>query len=262
MLTDHFHMTEMPFSEHLPLTRIYRDQRILQGMARLRYLQNGGTIALLTGETGVGKSCLLKFFVNSLTDNVYKPIYLHVTNIKSTSLLKLIVTKMGEIPAHTKELLFGQIIDRAQRSEATTILLIDECHLLSSDALTDLRLLVSSALEEQPPLKIILSGQDTVRKQLHRACHKDLADRISVKYHLHALTPAQTQSYIDHHMSCVGANDKIFEPEVKSMIHEYTSGIPRRINNIALACLIHACHENLKKITTDIFTHAARECQI
>jgi general secretion pathway protein A len=262
MFTNHFNMREIPFSERVPVDRIFRDQRILQGLARLQYLQTGGTIALVTGETGVGKSCLLKLFINSLTDNSYKTVYLHITNIRATSLLKLIVSGMGEIPAHTKELLFSQIIDRAHRTDATTILLIDECHLLTSDALVDLRLLVSSALDEQPTLKIILSGQEAIRKQLQRSCHKDLSDRISVKYHLHSLTQAQTYAYIDYQMDRAGSNDKVFEPEVKSMIHEYTNGIPRQINNIAIACLIQAALDNVKKVTTTIFAQAARECQI
>lgn len=262
MFTHHFNMSDLPFRERVPVSRIFQDQRVKQGLARLQYLQLDGTIALITGETGVGKSCLLKLFIKSLTENHYKPLYLHVTSIRTTSLPKLIVSGMGEIPKHTKEKVFSQIIDKAYSSDATTLLLIDESHLLTSEALVDLRLLVSSALDEYPPLKIILSGQSTIRKQLHRSCHKDLADRISVKYHLHSFTQTQTHNYLDFQMQSVGSNDKVFEPEVKSLIHEYANGVPRQINNIAVSCLIKAASEGTQKVNQEIFTQAVRECHI
>lgn len=262
MFTDHFHMNEQPFVERLPIPRILEDERIRQGRMRLNYLLECGTIALLTGDTGVGKSSLLKLFMESLAGNHYLSVYIHITHIKTTSLLKLIVAGLGEIPKNTKERLFSQILDKTRTNDATSILIIDEAHLLSSDSLTDLRLLVSSALDQQPPLKIVLSGQENLRRQLRQTCHTDLAQRISVKYHLSSLSQAQTHAYLDFQMQSVGSNDKVFDPEVKTLIHEYSNGIPRQINNIATACLIQASSLNTHKITQSIFTQALRESQI
>lgn len=262
MFIHHFHMTEQPFVERIPAQRIFQDERIRQGLTRLNYLLECGTIALLTGDTGVGKSCLLKLFLEPLGNNHYHPVYLHITHIKTTSLLKLVVSGMGEIPKNTKERVFSQILDKAKSMDATTILIIDEAHLLSSETLTDLRLLVSSALDEFPPLKIVLSGQEGIRRQLRQSCHTDLAHRISVKYHLPSFTQGQTHAYLDYQMQTVGSNEKVFEPEVKTLIHEYSNGVPRQINNIATACLIQAAALNTHKITQNIFTQAIRECQI
>lgn len=262
MFTDNFKMSHQPFLERIPVERIWQDERMTQGLSRLQYMLHSGTIALLTGQTGVGKSSLLKLFLQSLSVNHYHPVYLHLTHIKTTSLLKLIVSGMGEIPSNTKERLFSQILDKSQKSEATTIVLIDESHLLSSDALTDLRLLVSSALGETAPLRIILAGQDALRHQLRQSCHLDLTQRICVRYHMPALTQEQTIAYLDYQMKSVGSNDKVFEPEVKSLIYEYSCGVPRQINNIATACLIQATAHSSQKVTQAIFTTAIRECQI
>ena len=49
-------------------------------------------------------------------------------------------------------------------------------------------------------------------------------------------------------MKSVGSTDKVFEPESKGLVHEYASGIPRQINNIATACLINAASKDLKKV--------------
>ncbi len=263
MFLNHFHMTDQPFVERIPSDRISHDERMGQGINRLKFfLFSQANIALLTGETGVGKSCLLKLFLSSFPDNRYQPVYLHLTHLKTAGLLKLIVSSMGEIPKNTKANLFTQILDKSQRSDATTLLILDEAHLIPSDGLIDLRLLVSSALSDHQSLKIILSGQDELRSQLRRTCHLPLANRISVKYHLPAFSQHQTHAYLDYQMQTVGSNDKVFEPEVKTLIHEFSNGIPRQINNIATACLIQAASQNTHKITQAIFSQAVRECQI
>jgi general secretion pathway protein A len=255
-------MSTQPFLERMPVERIWQNERTDQALVRLQYMLHTGTIALVTGQTGVGKSLLLKMFLQTLSANHYNPVYLHITQIKAVSFLKGIVAEMGEVPKHTKERVFSQILDKAAKTEATTVIIVDECQFLSDEALTDLRLLVSSALGDTPPIKIVLSGQEQIRQQLRRACLLDLAQRICVRYNLSALTQDQTIAYLDYQMRTAGSNDKVFEPEVKKLIHEYAGGIPRQINNIATLCLLQAVTQNTQKITRAIFATAVRESQI
>ena len=262
MFTTYFKMTRHPFCERTPINQILKDERITQGLARLEYLAQEGTIALLTGPTGVGKSSLLKLFLHSLSKNQFHPLYLHLTHLSSVSFLKLIVHGLGEIPKRGKERLFLQILDKAQTNELSTLLVIDEAHLLDPDAMTDLRLLVSSALEEMPPLKIILSGQETLRDQLKRSAHSDLVHRICVRYQMPPFSKDQTAAYIDFQLQQTGASEKTFEPEVKSLIHDYTRGIPRQINNLATACLIQAASRKTQRITEDLFHETLGEFQL
>ncbi len=262
MFTTHFKMTRHPFCERTPVEGILKDERISQGLARLEYLASEGTIALLTGPTGVGKSSLLKLFLSSLSRNQFHPLYLHLTHLSSGAFLKLIVARLGEVPRRGKETLFLQILEKAKAGELSTLLLVDEAHLLDPDALTDLRLLVSSALEEVPPFKIILAGQDSLRDQLKRSVHGDLVQRISVRYQLPPLTKDQTEAYIDFQMRQAGASQKIFEPEVKSLIHDYAGGIPRQINNLATACLIQAAARNTQKVQEPLFHETLVEFQL
>ena len=259
MFTTHFKMTAQPFCERTPVERLRRDERIKEGLARLEYLAQDGTIALVTGPTGVGKSSLIKLFVHSLSRNRYQPVYMDLTNLNATSFLKLIVSSLGEVPLRGKERLYLQILGKAKKTELTTLLIIDEAHLTDSDALTDLRLLVSSGLEDQTHLKILLSGQDSLRRQLKRDCHTDLVHRISVRYHLSPLSPEQTSSYIDFQMKKAGASEKIFEEEAKQFIHDFGCGIPRQINNIATACLMNAASKNQQKVTAALVNDTAVE---
>ena len=262
MFTAHFKMTAQPFSENTPAERILKDERITEGLARLKYLATAGTLALLSGPTGVGKSSLLKLFFSSLSGNRFQPAYLYLTRVGGNGLLKLIVSAMGETPRYSKDRLFLQIIQKAQQSEPTTLLVLDEAQLISPEALTDLRLLLSSLDEDGPPLKMILSGQETLRHQLKRSCHAPLVHRISVRYHMPPMNPEQTAAYIDHHMSAAGASEKVFEPEAKSLIHDYAGGLPRQVNNIATACLINAAAANLQKINEPTVNQTMAEFQL
>jgi general secretion pathway protein A len=259
MFTNHFKMTDQPFAERIPINNILNNDVISQGMARLKYMKLFGEIALITGQTGIGKSTLIKLFLSGLDSNQYLPIYIHFTHVEASSLLKLIVSELGEVPRLTKERVFLQIIDKVKKSNLTTILIIDEAHLLKNDALTDLRLLISSPLEEKPILKIILTGQNSIKNTLKQSIHLDFASRISVYYNLKSFSKTQTSSYIDAQLKSVNASDMIFDPDVKNLIHDYSSGIPRQINNIATACLLNAASQNLQKINTTLLNQTMSE---
>lgn len=261
MYVTHFKMTAQPFQERAPIGQILKDDRVQQGLARLNFLKDQGNIALITGATGVGKSILIKLFLNSLNRSLYQTVYIHFTHVKNTSLLKLIASGLGEVPRLSKERVFGQILEKTLNSELTTILLIDEGQLLQSDALTDLRLLVSSALEK-PPFKLLLVGQEKLRNQLQRTRHTDLLQRINIRYHLSPLSRSQTIDYIDFQMKSVEASEKIFDPEVKNAIYDYTHGIPRQINNIASTCLLNAAVQNVQRVDEYLFAQAMNEFQL
>lgn len=262
MFTTHFKMTDHPFNERVPIGGIFRDERMTQGTARLEFLKEYATLGLITGDEGVGKSSLIRLYIDSLGKNRYRPLYIHLTRLNALSLLKLLVSTMGEAPARGKERVFLQILNKTKSKDITTILLIDEAQLLASEALIDLRLLISSAIDDSSRLKIVLIGHSTIKKELTRSCHSALVQRMTVHYHIPPLTISQTNQYIDFHMRRVGSSDKVFETEVKNDIHEYARGIPRLINNLATVCLLNAAANNSQKVTTAILLKTIDEFNI
>ena len=261
MYLDHFQFKHQPFCERAAVTALWQDQRAEEGLARLNHLISHGVLGLLTGPSGVGKSALLKRFLNGLSQQC-ETVYCHLTHLSSSGLLKLVATQLGERPRHGKERLYEQILQRAVRAEGSLLLVFDEAHLLSADSLTDLRLLVSSALEVGPPLKLLLAGQESLRATLKRSQHADLLNRVSVRFHMRALTREQTVRYVDFQLSQAGGDAQIMDDSVKGLIHDFTGGIPRAINSLATACLIHAWGKKLARIDDDVFQHAAGEFQL
>jgi general secretion pathway protein A len=261
MFFDHFQFTAHPFAENPPVEWILRDPRMNEALARLRFFQEQGSMALIIGATGVGKSSLLRLFIHELPPNRYLPLYLHLTPINATAFLRLIVTHLGEAPRIGKDRLFLQIIDRIRQHDKSTLLMIDEAHMLDPRALTDLRLLISS-MAEKLPLTIILCGQESLRQTLRRASHADLVHRIPVRFFLKPLTKDQTAAYIDNRLTLAGGSPTVFDPETKGMIHDYTGGVPRQINNVATACLINGAAQNLKKITEPLVNQTMAELHL
>ena len=262
MYLNHFKMIDMPFSEKPPIDGILKDDRINRGLAHISFLASNGILGLITGIAGVGKSTLIRLFIDAYKTKSFNLIYLHHTHLKSLPFLKILVTALGEIPAHGKEKVFNQIQNKIKNNNLSTIVLIDEAHLLDSDAFIDLRLLVSSAVEASDGLKIVLFGHSDIKKELKRSRHESLHQRITIKYQLSPMTESQTRQYINFQLRRVNSSEKIFEEEVKNDIHKYARGIPRIVNNIATACLINAYIENQQKINNGILLKTLKDIEI
>ncbi len=90
--------------------------------------------------------------------------------------------------------------------------------------------------------------------------HEPLAQRIQVRYHLGQMAKDETRSYIVHHLKTAGAKSALFTDSIMSRIHAHSKGIPRVINNLALACMIDAASrkmdlvsdENLERVISDL----------
>ena len=103
-----------------------------EGLARLEYLVSQGLLGLLTGPSGVGKSALLKRFLQGLAPQRCEDVYCHQTHLSALGLLKRLVTQLGEVPRQYKDQVYQQILERVQRVEGTLLLVFDEAHLLST----------------------------------------------------------------------------------------------------------------------------------
>jgi len=257
MFLKHFSLNDHPFIENPPVDWLLRDPRIQEAMARLSFFLQQADIALIIGQTGVGKSSLIKILLNEIPQNQFHPLYFHLTPLNANAFLRMIVFQLGEKPKMGKDRLLLQILDKIQQNEKTSLFIIDEAHLIDPQVLTDLRVLISSLAK--PSLKILLCGQEGLSIILKRSAHTDLVHRITVKVFLKTLSKDQTAAYIDNRIHRAGGNQKLFDPEAKALIHDYTGGLPRQINNVASACLIHAASLNQKRITESIVTQTMSE---
>jgi len=261
MFLDHFSLLSHPFAENPPIDWLLRDEHTDRALAGLKFFRQQGAMALIIGQTGPGKSSLLRLFLHELPHNRYHTLYLHLSALNANAFLRLVVTKLGEKPQLGKDRMLLQILERVEQNDKCTLFIIDEAHLLEPKTLVDLRVLISS-IDENLSLKILLCGQEKLSQTLKRSSHADLRHRINLRFSLHPMSRDTTLLYIDSRIKKAGGQEKIFEPAAKDIIHDYTGGVPRQVNNVCTACLLNGAAQGVKMITEALVNETMAELQL
>ena len=263
MFMTHFKMTQQPFQEYPSIEGFFSHEAFSQGVARLTYFASGQSdVALLTADSGLGKSSLIRSFLHHQTQQAFNPVSIGFTGLSGHAFLRSMVSSLGEAPAAQKDVLFQQIMKKtAAANKGPTLFLLDNAHLLCNEALVDLQLLLS-ANQERINIKLIFIAHQELKKRFKETQHKSLAQRIALMCSLDSFDEALTHQYIDFQMRFAGSNDRVFEDNVKSDIQQYTHGCPRLINNLATHCLIGAAIKQVKIIDRTLLQQALNECPL
>jgi general secretion pathway protein A len=139
------------------------------------------------------------------------------------------------------------------------IVIVDEAQNLSAEVLEQVRLLTNLETPTQKLLQIILIGQPELRELLDRTDLRQLAQRITGRYHLEPLSREETRGYIRHRLRVAGATDEIFTPSALSEVHRLSAGIPRVINVTCDRALLGAYTQEKRKVSAALVRLAAGE---
>src|SRR5271169_4852065 len=139
------------------------------------------------------------------------------------------------------------------------IVLVDEAQNLSIEVLEQVRLLTNLETATQKLLQIILIGQPELRELLDRTDLRQLAQRITGRYHLKPLSREETQGYVRHRLRVAGAAGEIFTHAALREVHRVSSGIPRVINVCCDRALLGAYTQEIRKVTPALVRRAAGE---
>ena len=101
-------------------------------------------------------------------------------------------------------------------------------------------MLTNAEMDSRATFACLLLGQPTLRRKLRQGVFAALDQRIAVRYAIGGLTPAETQSYVQHHLALAGRSDTLFSDDAVALIHEVSRGLPRQVNNLAVSALIAA----------------------
>ena len=150
------------------------------------------------------------------------------------------------------------VVARMPRGGAI-IVIVDEAQNLSAEVLEQVRLLTNLETPTQKLLQIILIGQPELRELLDRNDLRQLAQRITGRYHLKPLSREETQGYVRHRLRVAGASGEIFTPARLREVHRLSSGIPRVINVGCDRALLGAYTQETRKVTAALVRRAASE---
>ncbi len=237
MYKEYFGFKEAPFSI-VPSSRyLYLSQRHKEAMLHLQAgLGDGGGFAMLTGEVGTGKTTVAKAMLANL-DHSTKAAFLLNPTFSSQDLLESICDEYGlEYPEGASLKKLHQIIHEFLKRNSVlgnqTLLVIDEAQHLDPDVLEQLRLLTNLETETRKLLKVLLVGQPELQTLLQTTQLRQLAQRITGRYHLLPLDINETADYIAFRIHTAGGMDPLFDRSSCKKIADVSHGIPRIINLI------------------------------
>jgi len=251
MYAAYFGLKHEPFSIAPDPRYLFMSERHREALAHLLYgLGGGGGFVLLSGEIGTGKTTVCRLFLEQIPPDC-NVAYIFNPKLTVIELLQsvcdefhiAVAPKDSALPPTVKDYLdpLNDFLLQAHAAGRNNVLIIDEAQNLSAEVLEQLRLLTNLETRERKLLQIILIGQPELRNMLARPELEQLGQRVIARYHLDALTPAETEQYIQHRLEVAGLDRALpFERSAFARIHQLSRGVPRRINLLCDRALLGA----------------------
>ena len=254
MYENYWGLTSLPFQIVSDPEKYFPSSVHEEARSRISYaIRYGKGAALFTGEVGMGKTTVTNVVAKKLTDKNIDLAMITNPLLCVNDFLKEILYQMKvKSSASSKLDLIHEINDKLLsnfHNGKTTVLMIDEAHLITDmQILEEIRLLLNYQYDGNFLLTVILVGQPELRKIVRNIT--PLEQRLTIKFHLRNLSFEGTKDYILYRLDLAGGRDSIFTLDAIKLVHEYSNGIPRKINQICDMALLVTSYE--KKLNVDV----------
>ncbi|WP_163936859.1 ExeA family protein [Paraferrimonas sp. SM1919] len=268
MFQNFFGLTDNPFSIAPNPNYLYLSERHQDALAHLSYgLGERGGFVLLTGEVGTGKTTMSRYLLKRLPENTDVAL---ITN-PSLSARELLQSICDELKVdYQPEASIKQLTDAISAfmlenndKGRHTVVIIDEAQHLSAELLEQLRLLTNLETDTRKLLQVILIGQPELQHLLARQELRQLAQRITARYHLLPLNVDELKKYVEHRLTIAGSDiaQEVFSEGAIKVLHQACGGIPRLANLICERAMLAAYSDDTLVVTKQMVQQAQQEVQ-
>ncbi|MCD6249062.1 MAG: ExeA family protein [candidate division Zixibacteria bacterium] len=251
-----FGLKRFPFDKNIKPSDALDTEPLKECLARLEYIKRRGGILLLTGDPGVGKTLVLRRYVQNLNENLFKTYYTPLSTLSRSDILYHLNRMLGLPHRLSKSAVYSQIqktlLESREQLGKTVLLIIDEAHLLQTGPLEELRLLTNFKMDSYDPFILVLSGQSDLRRVMEFAVMEPFNQRIAIRYHMPGLSPDQSKLYVTHHLKLAGAKEPILDEKALEAVHEISFGIPRKIGAVTEQALTYAMFDQKRTVSPEI----------
>jgi len=265
MYNEYFGFKEAPFSIAPDPQFLYMSERHREALAHLVYgLKTDGGFVLLTGEVGTGKTTVCQCLLEQVPENSEIAFVLN----PKLSVIELLATICDELgisypQGNTSNKVFidalNQFLLHAHSQGRKTVLIIDEAQNLNTEVLEQVRLLTNLETHKQKLLQVIMLGQPELKQILELPELRQLAQRITARYHLEPLSKNEIQAYVAHRLAVAGVERPLFPAATSSKLYQLSGGVPRLINLLCDRALLGAYVNDQHEVCPDLLAAAATE---
>lgn len=266
MYESYYGLKRRPFALTPDPDFLYLSKQHAIALAMLEYgLTNQAGFTLITGEVGAGKTTLLRHLLRHMDQECVVGV---ITNTHQSfgDLLTWILWAFELDTADRDRVnMYQTLVEFVADQHAAgrrVVVMVDEAQNLGVQTLEELRLLSNLNVAEELMLQLILVGQPELMTLLERPELRQLAQRISVEYHITALDYAETCNYIEHRIKVAGGTGELFDRYAIAAIDYYSRGIPRSINNICDLCLVYGFAEEINPIRVETVMDVVKDRRI
>lgn len=259
-------LTYEPFAKDIEVEHHFESRDFKEVINRLEFLKDTRGIGLLTGEPGMGKSFIVRYFLSTLNPNLYKSVYIPISTLTVPDFYRALCDGLGIAPAYKKIDMFKQIQEALYTYQTskniTPVIVVDEAQFIKNSILDDLRMILNFDVDSKDCAILLLVGQTPFLTQLSRQHHEALRQRIMVNYYIKGLTKDETVEYVESRLKSAGFHEKLFTQSALELLFTVTNGSMRPINTLAKMCLISGANQKARSIDESIVYAAQSETSI
>jgi type II secretory pathway predicted ATPase ExeA len=247
-----------PFTHDIPTEAIVRTPKFDQFCYRVETLTLEGGFALITGESGLGKSVSLR----ALSDHLSKIPEITVGEIsRPQSGLGDFYREMGsvfgvELRVSNRYGGYKALREKWQHHIDSTllrpILLIDEAQEMPLAVLSELRLLTMEKFDSVSLLTILLAGDSRLTNSFKDVNLIPLGTRIRTRMMMEPLMKSQLVDLLIESVNRAGNSD-LLAPELTETLAEHAAGNPRVMMNLAAECLALGAQNEVTRLDQKLF---------
>jgi len=249
-----FGLSHAPFSKEISDADLWLPapkQALLQHL--IEALQGRHSV-LLTGEPGVGKTCVLRALRQRLPQERFRLTYCHNATLGRRDFYRQLCLALGLSPKATAASVFLSVTGHVQElasSRLHPVFLLDEAHLLHSDVLGHLHILLNYHWDSQPLLSLILVGLPELEDRLALSTHKSLLSRLHSRLRIDPVTAADSADYLRYRLQRAGCDREVFPQDSLALLHQASQGAHRELDRLASLCLREATRLKKKLIDSE-----------
>jgi general secretion pathway protein A len=265
MYLEHFDLKDFPFRLTPDTDFLYMSPSHSRAISYMEYaVFNQEGFVVITGEIGSGKTTLIQKLLSDMDENI-NVAKIFQTQLDEVEFLQAVLVEFGMNPFSAKKVellnMLNQFLVESYMNKRPVVLIVDDAQNLSKRVLEEICMLSGVETQKEKILHVILVGQPELNKTLESPDMEQLLQRISLRYHMRALTDIETQNYIVYRLKIAGLEKNVFDSDVFDLIYKYTGGIPRLINTLCDTSLTCAYADNDKVVSQSVVETAVEELQ-